>query len=108
MRSGNKSDLISCIEKIPNASPTVESPKVPVAVLEGSLLVNLVKPKKNRTSYASEEFKSQVAKHQREYSSERIYIIFDRYRQITPKRATREFVEGSKIIRLPPPIDTDF
>ena len=47
MRSGNKTDLINCIEKVPNASPTVQVPKVSAAVLEGSVLVNLIKPIKN-------------------------------------------------------------
>ena len=46
MHSGNKSDLINCIREIPNASPTVPKSKVLAAVLEGSVLVNLVKPKK--------------------------------------------------------------
>ena len=50
MRSGNKFDLINCIEEIPKASPTVQPPKVSAAVLEESVLVNLVKPKKTKHS----------------------------------------------------------
>ena len=45
-----KSDLKNCIKEIANASPTVQALKVSVTVLEGSVLVNLVKPKKNQTS----------------------------------------------------------
>ena len=68
MRSANKSDLINWIEEISNATPTVQAPKVSVAVLEGTALIKLVRPIKNKAfqSYASDEFKSQVAKHQRE------------------------------------------
>ena len=92
MHSGNKSDLINCIEEIPNTIATVQVPKVLAAVLEGSVLVNLVKPKTNQTlqSHAADEFESQVAKHQREYSPKRIDVVFDTYQQITLKMAIRE------------------
>ena len=73
MYSGNKSDLINCIEEIPNASSPIPASKVSAAVLEGSALVKWVKPKKNQIfqSYTLDEFESQVANHQREYSPQR-------------------------------------
>ena len=49
MRSGNKSDLIGYIEEVPNVLPITEAPAVEAAVLEGSVLVNMVKAKKNQS-----------------------------------------------------------
>ena len=67
MRSGNKSDLIGCTEEVPNALPRTEAPAVEAAVLEGSVLVNMVKAKKNQSfqTYVSDEFKSHVTKCER-------------------------------------------
>ena len=73
MYSGNKSDLINCIEEIPNASSTIPASKVSAAVLEGSALVEWVTTTKNQIfqSYTLDEFESQLANHQREYSPQR-------------------------------------
>ena len=84
MYSGNKSDLINCIEEIPNNSSTIPASKVSAAVLEGSALVKWIKPKKNQIfqSYTLDEFESQVANHQREYSPQRQawqMSVFDTY-----------------------------
>ena len=46
MRSGEKSDILKCITPSPIKSPV---PKVEAAALEGSVLVNMIKPKKNQT-----------------------------------------------------------
>ena len=46
MHSGNKSDLIGCIEEVPNVLPRTEAPAVEAAVLEGSVLVNMVKQRR--------------------------------------------------------------
>ena len=53
--SGNQSDLISCIEEVPNVLPRTEAPAVEAAAWEGSVLVNMVKAKKNQLfqTYAS-------------------------------------------------------
>ena len=69
MRSGNKAELIKCIEKPATTTP----PKVSGAEL-GSVLVNMGKPSKNQTfkDYSSEVFRSQVKKHGQDYSAERI------------------------------------
>ena len=71
MRSGNKSDLIGCIEEVPNVLSRTEALAVEAAVLEGSVLVNMEKAKKNQSfqTYASDEFKSHITKYEREYLS---------------------------------------
>ena len=91
MRSGNKSDLIGCIEEVPNVLPKTEALAVEAAVLEGSVLVNMVKAKKNQSfqTYASDQFKSHVTKYEREYHADRIDIVFDTYQQLTLKMAIR-------------------
>ena len=52
IRSGDKSQLIKCLEPISDNqinAPKVSAPKVSAGVLEGSVLVNMLKPKKNQT-----------------------------------------------------------
>ena len=44
MCSGNKSDLIGCIEEVPNVLP-----RTGAAVFEGSVLINMVKAKRNQS-----------------------------------------------------------
>ena len=60
MRSGNKAELIKCIETTATATP----PKVSGAVFEGSVFVNMQKLSKNQTlkDYSSEVFRLQVKK----------------------------------------------
>ena len=55
MCSGNKSDLISYIEEVPNVLPRIEAPTVEAAAWKESVLVNMVKAKKNQSfqTYAS-------------------------------------------------------
>ena len=91
MRSGNKSDLIGCIEEVINVLPRTEAPVVEAAVLEGSVLVNMVKAKKNQSfqTYTSDKFKSHVTKYEREYHPNRIDTVFDTYQQLTLTMATR-------------------
>ena len=91
IRSGNKSDLIGCIEEVLNVLPRTEAPAVEAAVLEGSVVVNMVNVKKNQSfqTYASDEFKNHVTKYEREYHPDRIDIKFDTYQQLTLKMATR-------------------
>lgn len=88
MRSGNKSDLAKCIQPSEVIST---APKVNAAVLEGSVIVNMTKPKKNQSfeNYAAESFYPQVKKYQREYQSQRIDVVFDTYKSSSLKAATR-------------------
>ena len=66
-----------------------QAPAVEAAVLEGSVLVNMVKANQSFQIYASDEFKSQVTKYEREYHPDRIDIVFDTYQQLTLKMAAR-------------------
>ena len=61
------------------------------AALEGSVLVNMTKPKKNQSfkSYCSDIFFSQVKKLQQEYTCESIYIVLDTYKDPSLKASTR-------------------
>ena len=47
MRSGDKLQLVKCLDQLSNNQ--VQVPKVLAGVLEGSALVNMLKPKKNQT-----------------------------------------------------------
>lgn len=61
------------------------------AVLEGSVLVNMGKPRKYQSfkDYCFEVFTSQVKKDCREYSFERTDLFFDTYKQKSFKGDTR-------------------
>ena len=90
MQSGNKAELIKCIETPATAIP----PNVSGAVLERSVLVNMGKPSKCQTfkdfpRFSSEIFCSQVKKHRQDSSAERIDVVFDTYKHESSKAAMR-------------------
>ena len=89
MRSAPKSDLVKHIE--PSAKSTNATPRVTAAALEGSVLVNMTKPKRNQSfnSYYSDIFFPQVKKLEQEYTSERIDIMFDKYKDPNLKVSTK-------------------
>ena len=66
MRSGTNSDLVKCFLPDSTASIIDAQPNAAGAVLECSVLLNLVKPKKNQLfeDYSSEVFYPQICKHQ--------------------------------------------
>ena len=99
MRSGNKSDLVKCIQPLPYTETVSNQPKVPAVVLEGSVLVNLAKPKKNQSfkEYATDVFYPQIRKQMNEYSAQRVNIVFDTYKDQSLKASTR--VKRGKGIR---------
>ena len=72
--SGTKSDLVKCILSDFTTKTIGDQPKATRAALEGSVLVNLVKPKKNRSflDYSSEVFCPQIRKHQDLYVADRV------------------------------------
>ena len=76
MRSGKKSDLLKCLQSTP---PQSHLQCVFAAALEGSVLVNMIKPKKNQTfdDYCSEMLIPQLQKHMRDYVAQRSDIVFD-------------------------------
>ena len=89
MRSGEKSDLLECLQPTP---PQSHLPSVSAAALEGSVLVNMIKPKKNQTSgdYCSEMLIPQLQKYTREYDAQRIDVIFGTYKRISLKSSARK------------------
>ena len=89
LRSGNKSDLAKCIK--PTESTITTTPKVTGAVLEGSVIVNMTKPKKNQNfkTYCAESFYPQVEKLENQYKTKRIDVVFDTYIESSLKAATR-------------------
>ena len=76
MRSGRKSDLMKCILPDSTTSTINAQPKATGTVLEASVLVNLVKPKKNQSfkDYSPEVFYPQICKHKDLY---RVDVVFD-------------------------------
>ena len=88
MRSGNKSDLVKCIQPLETIT---NQPQVPAVVLEGSVLVNQLKPKKNQSfkEYVNNVFYPYVWKAAIEYSAQRVDIVFDNYKKQSLKASTR-------------------
>ena len=76
MCSGNKSDLVKCIQPLSYTETVSNQPKVLAVVLEGSVLVNLAKPKKNQSfkDYATDVFYPKIRKQMNEYSTSRYCI----------------------------------
>ena len=105
LRSGNKSDLAKCIQPAEIVSTV---PKVNAAVLEGSVIVNMTKPKQNQSfkSYSAESFYPRVKKFQMEYSILNgstwclIPIKFPVLKQQQERSGEKEYGERCKTIPL--------
>ena len=91
MRSGNKADLLKCLTNLSDREPKAEIPTVSAAILEGSVLVNMAKPAKDQSfqRYCSDVFCKQVKKYLKDYSSQRVDVVFDTYIEKSLKTATR-------------------
>ena len=78
MRSGTKSDLVKCINPDFTISRIDAQSKVTGAILEASVLVNLVKVKKNPSfkDYSSEVLYRQACKHQDLYVADKVDVVF--------------------------------
>ena len=89
MRSGDKSQLVKCLDQLSNNK--VQVPKVLAGVLEGSVLVNMLKLKKNRTfeAYCIDTVKPAIQKYVTEYNAQRMDIVFDTYKKDSLKSQTR-------------------
>ena len=81
MRSGEKYELVKCIETSALVNHIHKARTVAATVLEVSILVNMTKPNKKQTSngYCWEMFLLQVRRCIREYGAQRIDINFDTY-----------------------------
>ena len=100
LRSGNKADLVKCIDLLPDGKPQNKIPSVPAAILEGSVLVNQTKPVKEQSfkKYCSDLFSKQVRRYMTEYKSERIDLVFDTYK-IKSLRETARNKRGKGVRR---------
>ena len=100
----------------PLTSTIDAQPKATGAVLEGSVLVNLVKPKKNQSfkDYSSEVFYPQIRKHQDLYVTDKVDVVFDTYKEESlktttgvkrgkgvPKKSAREFSDAKELEKFP-------
>ena len=81
MRSVDKLQLVKCLDQLSNNQ--VQVPKVLARVLEGSVLVNMLKPKKNQTfeGYCIDTVKPETQKYVTEYNAQRTDIVFDTYKR---------------------------
>ena len=80
---------------MPPAQPTPPQSHLPsgsAAALEGSVLVNMIKPKNNQTfgDYCSEMLIPQLQKYTRVYDSQRICVVLHTYKQISLNSSSRK------------------
>ena len=89
MHSGEKSDLLKCLQPTPQQS---HLPSVSTVALEGSLLVNMIKLKRNQTfgDYCAEILIPQLQKYTRQYDVQSIDVVFDTYKQVSLKSSARK------------------
>ena len=87
MRSGDMSQLVKCLDQISNNQVQV----LKAGVLEGSVLVNMLKPKNNQTfeGYCIVTVKPAIQKYVAEYNAQRMDIVFDTYKKDSLKNQTR-------------------
>ena len=97
MRSGDKSQLVKCLDQLSNNQ--VQVPKVLAGVFERSVLVNMLKPKKNQTfeRYYIDTVQPEIQKYVTEYNAQRMDNVFDTYKKDSLKSQTR--LERGKGIR---------
>ena len=83
LRGGDKAELLSCIKEVCINDDT--SPSASAAVLEGSVLVNMIKPGKE---YAEKLFVPRVQREIELY--ERVDVVFDTYKMDSLKSTARQ------------------
>ena len=88
MRSGDKSQLVKCLDQLSNNQ--VQVPKVLAGVFERSVLVNMLKPKKNQTfeRYCIDTVQPEIQKYVTEYNAQRMDNVFDTYKKDSLKSQT--------------------
>ena len=88
LRSGTKSDLLSCLETLTESQ--AEIPTVQVSMFDGAALVNMLKPGTSRTfeNYSKEVFLPYFKGQLR--SVQRIDVVWDMYIPNSLKATTRE------------------
>ena len=87
IRGGVKADLLSCL--ISELPTTQAEPNVVATILEGSVLVNIAKPGKERTfyDYANNVFFPMISSALKKV--ERVDVVFDTYRKDSIKSTAR-------------------
>ena len=85
---GSKSDLLVCLEG--HAEPQSEAPTVTAVVLDGAVIVQMLKPGTAKTfeEYAQQVFIPYVVRQLQHVS--RLDLVWDSYRADSPKASTRE------------------
>ena len=91
MRSGTKFDLVKCFLPDSTASIIDTKPKAAEVVLECSVLLDLVKPKKNQLfeDYSFELFYPQICKYQQLCVAYSVDVVFDTYKENILKMTSR-------------------
>ena len=89
LRTGTKSDLVSCLEELVNSRDNATHPSVEVIILDGSVIVNMLRPGSAKTfsDYALQVFLPYVASQLQQAS--RVDIVWDEYRPDSLKAETR-------------------
>ena len=89
MRSGDKSQLVKCLDQLSNNQ--LQVPKVLVGVFERSVLVSVLKPKKNQTfeRYCINIVQPEIQKYVTEYNAQRMDNVFLTYKKDSLKSQTR-------------------
>ena len=87
MRSGNKADLIPCLESV--APPSTEKPAVNSIILDGTAIINMLKPMKAKTfeEYANDVYLPFIKRQLRDAS--RVDVVWDVYISNSLKASTR-------------------
>ena len=87
IRSGTKSDLLTCLEEVHLS--TNQKPNIDVMILDGTAIVNMLRPgdKKTFADYSSEVFIPYIERQLQECS--RVDIVWDQYLQSSLKASAR-------------------
>lgn len=90
LRFGQKSQLLECLENTLSDQDTTESPDVQVKVIDGAVIVNILKPKPNTTfeEYAKYVFIKYIQNQLK--NAARLDLIWDRYLEDSLKGHTRQ------------------
>ena len=87
MRTGQKSDLITCVE----VETILERPSVDAIAIDAAAVANMLPPGKCKTfkEYAESVFLPHIINHQTQ-NVKRIDLVWDRYFENSLKQGTRE------------------
>lgn len=89
LRSGNKADLLTCLEDLSSSTTSTESPSVDAVLLDGAAIVNMLKPGHATTfsEYAEQVFQPYVKGYLQK--AKRVDIVWDVYLEDSLKATAR-------------------